>query len=198
MNIDEEERKKLDAFIEENFEPPPPSFNAMHNDGRGDEQKSEEEREKQRLEDFIRENIGQSGPGEKRFANIIEDMREELGLEPSGLYKSASITRFHYSKLIGPDKPQPKRNTVIALAFPLIKADTRKNAPPIYEPEERMKILLYSGGGINYVLRKGSIFDLVILYCIREKKFDIDEVNKRLDYKGLPPLTKPEKDDEEG
>jgi hypothetical protein len=57
---------------------------------------------------------------------------------------------------------------------------------------------LYSGGGVNYILRKGTIFDLVILYCIREKKFDIDEVNKRLGYKGLPPLTKPEKDDEEG
>jgi hypothetical protein len=181
--------KKLDAFIEENFEPLPPSFKAMPGK-EDDEKKSEEERERKKLEAFIRENLGRQGPQEKHFANILEDMRKELGLTPPGIYKPALITRFHYSKIIGPERSRPERDTVLVLAFALIRADTRKNNPPIYVPEERMKILLFSGGGTEFLLRKSSVFDVVILFCICEKVFDISDVNFYLGLKELPLIPK--------
>jgi hypothetical protein len=198
MNTDRREKllKKLDAFIEENFEPFPPSFNAMHGGGgdSGDnEQKSEEEKEKERLEAFIREHFGRPGPAEKHFANILDDMREELDLEPSALYKAALITRFHYSRITGPDRPRPERDTVLALAFALILTDTKKNKPPKYEPNERMKILLFTGGGTEFLLRNSAIFDLVILFCIHEWIFNIDDVNYFLNLKELPLIPKTRK-----
>lgn len=181
MNLNDRDSivKELDKYIEDNFGMVTPGFNALHS----------EKEEKERLESFIKETRCKAGREmDVFFANILEDMMKQLGSKPPEIYNPALITKDHWSKLLGPDRPHPKKFTVIALGFALIQADVKKNNPLKLPPEERMNTLLYSGGGIDYTLKNSSVFDLVIKFCLQEKVYDVDNVNFFLAHKKLPML----------
>jgi len=180
--------KKLDNFIEENLEIPSNGFSAFPRDDKL-EKYIDEEWEKKSISGSG-SGSGSGGSDDTFFGQYIEEKREELGLKPSDLYKPALLSRDFYSKLISIDHPRPGRYPVMSLAFPLINADVIKNSPPLMSPNERMKEMLLFSGGIDYILRNTSIFDLVIIFCLNEALYDVNVVNHLLKNKDLPLLPK--------
>jgi len=170
--------KKLDKFMEDNLEIVSSGYNAFPS---GMEKK---------LDDFIDKT--REIPMAKKsefFQDVLERMRNELGLEKSEVYTPAKVSKSNYSKWLGHNRPHVKKEEVIAIGFALIGADVHKNKPPKLLPEDRMYELLISAGGIDYTL-KNSVYDLVIIFSLKEEIFDIDDINHLLRYKHLLELPK--------
>ena len=99
------------------------------------------------------------------FSVLLNRLREEKGLTPKELYKRAWVDRRLYSQIMGKRNYQPAKNTVIAFGLGL------------HLSRSEMELLLGSAG---ISINKSSEFDLVILFCIENKLFDINTVNHLL------------------
>jgi hypothetical protein len=109
------------------------------------------------------------------FAHALEREREEKGLTPADLYKRANIDRRQYSRLMGPGRRHPSKNTVISFALALR-----------LEGGEFDEFLQTAG----YALSNSSSRDVCIMYCLENKIYDIDEVNALLFAIGIQPLSR--------
>ncbi|HCX64550.1 MAG TPA: hypothetical protein DHN33_05005 [Eubacteriaceae bacterium] len=89
------------------------------------------------------------------------------------VYKKAGIDRRHFSKIRSNTNYHPGKNTAIALAMAL-----ELN-------EEEMEELIASAG---YSLSQSSTFDLVIRFCLKNKIYNLYDINQALDYFSLKPL----------
>ena len=116
------------------------------------------------IESFIDENIKPS------FNEVLFNFINEKGLNDLQVYKKAGIDRRHFSKIRSRFDYTTKKNTVIslALAMELDKAETSK--------------LLKAAG---YSLSENSTYDLVIMFCIEKKIYNIHDVNLALDHFSL-------------
>jgi hypothetical protein len=127
-----------------------------------------EERIASELEDFI--NINRK----PTLQQVLFSLIKKNGAADAEIYKKAGLDRKHFSKIRSNPDYKPRKNTIIALALALElnKKETDK--------------LLSSAG---YSLSDSDTSDLVILFCLEKKIYDIDYVNQALDYFSLKPLS---------
>jgi transcriptional regulator with XRE-family HTH domain len=100
------------------------------------------------------------------FAHVLERLREEKGMKTSLLYTKAGITKQYYSKLMtnGKSLNISKR---YAIAFGLALKLNRTE----------MDELLLSAG---FALSNYSNYDLLIIFCIENRIYDIDQFESLL------------------
>jgi len=118
------------------------------------------------LEDFIKNNR------KPAFNQVLFSLIDKKGARDSEVYKKAGIDRRHFSKIRNPDY-RPGKNTVVALALALE-----------LDKKETDELLAAAG----YSLSESSISDLVILFFLEKKIYDIDAVNQALHYFSQKPL----------
>lgn len=99
---------------------------------------------------------------------------ERKGKKISDIYNKAGITKQHFSKIKNNPEYQPSKNTALALAVALN-----------LNLEETEDLI----GRAGFTLSKSSKSDLIVEYFIREKIYDVDEINYNLDIRGFETLT---------
>ena len=107
------------------------------------------------------------------FKEILFSFIDENGASDAEIYKKAWIDRKHFSKIRSNPDYRPKKKTVLALAFAL-------------ELDEQDTDILLNAAG--YSLSGSETFDLVILFCLEKRIYNIAEVNEALEHIGLNPL----------
>ena len=111
---------------------------------------------------------------EKTFTEMLISIIEEKGKQFSEIYNKAGITKQHFSKIKNNPDYQPTKNTALALAVALNLT--------LEETEDLI-------GRAGFTLSKSSKSDLVVEYFIKEKIYDVDEINYNLDSRGFETLT---------
>ncbi len=108
------------------------------------------------------------------FAEQLLHLMEKSGKKPSAIYTKAGITKQHFSKIKNNTDYKPTKET--ALAFAIV----------LHLSLEETKELI---GRAGFTLSNSNKQDLIVQYCIKEKIYDVDEINYCLDYFGLGTLT---------
>ncbi len=111
---------------------------------------------------------------EKTFTEMLMTIIEKKGKKISEIYNSAGITKQHFSKIKNNLDYKPSKNTALALAVALN-----------LNLEETADLI----GRAGFTLSKSSKSDLIVEYFIREKIYDVDEINYNLDIRGFETLT---------
>ena len=119
------------------------------------------------IEEFIKKKR------EPVLREILFNFIDKKGATDADIYKKALIDRRHFSKIRSNPDYRPGKNTVIALALAL---ELNK--------KETGKLL----GSAGYSLSSSDMSDLVILFCLERKIYDIDQVNLALEYFSQKPL----------
>jgi hypothetical protein len=106
---------------------------------------------------------------EKRdYANFtlsLDKLREEKGMSPTELYKTAWVDKRLYSKIMTTANYRPAKHTAIAFGLALrLKLD------------EFVSFIRNAG----FALSDSSIFDLVIRFCVEREIYDLHDVNALL------------------
>ena len=117
------------------------------------------------LENFIKDKR------KPTFHQILFSFIDKKGASDSDIHKRAGIDRRHFSKIRSNPDYRPGKNTVIALALELNKKETDK---------------LLSAAG--HSLSESNTFDLIIMFFLEKKIYDIYSVNQALDYFSQKPL----------
>lgn len=103
------------------------------------------------------------------FVTYLYSLMDKYGFDKnSDLYNKANITRQHWSLIIS-NKINPSLQTVIKIVF-VLHADNHE-----------CKYLLKKAG---YTLASSSEYALIIRYCIENKLYDLDILNKYLEEHG--------------
>ncbi len=116
------------------------------------------------LMEFIAETIGLS------FSMTLLMMIDHKGMTDVEVYKAAKIDRRVFSKLRSNDDYQPSWNTAVRLCFGLRTSTLEA-------------ITLLEKAGI--CLSRSKKEDLVVLYCLDNGIYDIDEANEALKALGI-------------
>lgn len=96
------------------------------------------------------------------FSKMLFRLIDESGMKDSEVYKKANIDRRLFSKIRGDEKYMPSKKTAISFCLAL-----QLNV------EEARKLLETAG----YTLSASSKFDLIIMYLMENKYFNIHFVN---------------------
>lgn len=112
---------------------------------------------------------------EETFSKMLLRMIDEKGLKDSDVYKRANIDRRLFSKIRGDEEYVPSKKTAISFCLALRLG-----------LEEAQK-LLYTAG---YTLSASSRFDLIIMYLIEKKEYNIHFANIVLDDYGEGTLSR--------
>lgn len=99
------------------------------------------------------------------FSETLLRLIDERGCKDSEIYKRANITKQHFYKIRKNPDYKPTKPTAIALAIAL-RLDL-----------DQTKDLI---GRAGYALTNSSKFDVIIMYFIREKNYDLFEINAAL------------------
>ncbi|MCI8992832.1 MAG: hypothetical protein HFG80_08985 [Eubacterium sp.] len=112
---------------------------------------------------------------EETFSNMLLRLIDEKGLKDSAVYKNANIDRRLFSKIRGDEDYTPSKKTAISfcLALKLKLNEARK--------------LLEAAG---YTLSASSRFDLIIMYLIEHREYNIHFANIVLDDYGEGTLSR--------
>lgn len=111
---------------------------------------------------------------EDTFAERLIFLMEESGKAPAEIYVKAGITKQHFSKIKNHSDYKPTKETALAFAVAL----------HLSLPETKDLI-----GRAGFTLSRSSKRDLIVEYFIKEKIYDVDEINYNLDVRGLGTLT---------
>lgn len=112
---------------------------------------------------------------EESFSEMLLRLIDEKGLKDSDVYKRANIDRRLFSKIRGDENYVPSKKTAISFCLALqLDLDESKN-------------LLETAG---YALSSSSRFDLIIMYLIETKEYNIHFVNIVLDDYGEGTLSR--------
>jgi len=111
---------------------------------------------------------------EKTFSEMLLSIIESKGKKISDIYNKAGITKQHFSKIKNNPEYQPSKNTALALAVALN-----------LNLEETEDLI----GRAGFALSASSKSDLIVKYFIKEKIYDVDEINYNLDVRGFDTLT---------
>lgn len=112
---------------------------------------------------------------EESFSRRLLRIIDEKGLKDSEVYKRANIDRRLFSKIRGDEAYTPSKKTAIAFCFALQ-----------LETGEAKKLLETAG----YTLSASSRFDLIIMYLMEHKEYNIHFVNIVLDDYGEGTLSR--------
>jgi hypothetical protein len=99
------------------------------------------------------------------FSVLLDKLRTEKGLTPAEHYSGALLDRRLYSKIMRERHYHPAKNTVLALGLSL-KLSLNE-----------MQELLESAG---FSLSRSIVPDLIIMFCIENRLYDLHEVNALL------------------
>ena len=120
-----------------------------------------------------KDNLNILNEQEKPFSTTLLNLIDKKGITDVECYKRANIDRKLFSKIRSNIDYKPSKNTVLALVVALklnySEADT----------------LLCSAG---YSLSKSFITDIIIMYFIKRKNYDINLINIALDDYNQAPL----------
>ena len=108
------------------------------------------------------------------FSEALLALIKGRGNKPVDVYTRAGVSRQHFHKITHSADYQPTKETALAFAVAL-KLSLQETAE-----------LLECAG---YMLSKKSKRDLIVEYFIKEKIYDVDEINFNLDERGFSPLT---------
>ena len=96
------------------------------------------------------------------FTETLLRLIDNSGKKDSEIYKKALLSKQHFSKIRNNPAYKPTKQTAIALALALeLDLDAAKDLI----------------GRAGYALTNSSKFDLIIRYCIENKKYDVVEIN---------------------
>ena len=96
------------------------------------------------------------------FTETLLNLIDKTGKKDSEIYKKANISKQHFSKIRNNPNYKPTKPTAIALALALELS------------LEDTKDLI---GRAGYALTNSSKFDLIIRYCIENRKYNVVEIN---------------------
>ena len=111
---------------------------------------------------------------EDTFANVLLSLIKSKGKNPVDIYTKAGITKQHFYKIKHNSDYQPTKETAMAFAIALQLT-----------LEETADLLERAG----FTLSKSSKRDLIVEYFIKERMYDVDEINFNLDERGFSTLT---------
>ncbi len=111
---------------------------------------------------------------EKTFAERLMDLIGKSGKAPSEVYCKADISKQHFSKIKNHKDYQPTKETALAFAVALELS------------LDEAKALIGSAG---YTLSRSSKRDLIVEYFLKERIYNVDEINDNLNARGLGTLT---------
>ena len=96
------------------------------------------------------------------FTETLLKLIDDSGKKDSEIYKKALLSKQHFSKIRNNPNYKPTKPTAIALALALeLDLDATKDLI----------------GRAGYALTNSSKFDLIIRYCIENKKYNVVEIN---------------------
>lgn len=108
---------------------------------------------------------------DETFSQRLIRMIKERGISEAEAYKKAYVDRRHFSKIKKDEYYTPNKKTVLAFAIALkLTLDETKD-------------LLRSAG---YALSRSSKFDIIIVYFLENKVYDMFEINEVLFEYGQP------------
>ncbi len=108
---------------------------------------------------------------DETFSQRLLRMIKERGMTESEAYKKAYVDRRHFSKIKKDEYYSPNKKTVLAFAIALeLNLDETKD-------------LLRSAG---YALSRSSKFDIIIVYFLQNKVYDMFEIDEVLYEYGQP------------
>jgi hypothetical protein len=123
--------------------------------------------DKEKIKEFVKKNKI------KGFRDLLFKFIDDNNQVDAEVYKKALLDRRLFSKIRSNQDYHPNKKTVIALLLALR-----------LELEQSLQLLKAAG----YSLSESSVFDLVIVYCVTHRIFDLDKVNEILEEMQLTPL----------
>ena len=112
--------------------------------------------------DSIADLLAQTDDG---FSETLLKLIDKSGKKDSEIYTKANLSRQHFSKIRNNPHYQPTKPTAIALALAL-ELDLEQTRDLI--------------GRAGYALTTSSKFDVIIMYFIREKNYNLFDINAAL------------------
>jgi len=99
------------------------------------------------------------------FSETLLKLIDKTGKKDSEIYKKANVTKQHFSKIRNNPSYKPTKATAVAFALAL-ELDLEQTNDLI--------------GRAGYVLTNSSKFDLIIMYFIRERNYNVVDINMAL------------------
>ena len=113
------------------------------------------------------------------YYEYLQKLISEKDLKDSEVYKKANIDRRHWNKIINGKNKSVEKQTAIAIAMGLELdiEETRKWCEKV-----------------GYSFIEGNTFDDIIMRCIQENIYDVNDINQALNFNNLPQLGSGTKD----
>ena len=110
---------------------------------------------------------------EKTFSEQLMKLIEEKGMQPVDVYTKANINKQNFSKIKNDIYYQPSKGTALALAISLH-----------LNLDETLDLIRRAGFTLSHTIKS----DVIVEYFIKEKFYDVDEINIQLHDRGLAQL----------